>query len=54
MAVKGITVSGNVIEDGGHVYQEGCGVLAQNMEDTVIAHNEIRHFRYTGILHDEH
>ena len=49
VATKGIMVSGNVIEDGGHFYQEGCGVLAQNMEDTVIAHNEIRHFRYTGV-----
>ena len=49
-ATKRITVSGNVIEDGGHVYLEGCGVLVQrSVEDTVISHNEIHHFRYTGV-----
>lgn len=46
---SGHVVENNLIEDGGHVYQEGCGVLAQIGIDCAIKHNEIRYFRYTGI-----
>ena len=43
------TVSNNIISDGGFIWQEGCGVLAQNIGDTNITHNEIARFRYTGV-----
>ena len=46
---KGHVVEDNLIEDGGHVFQEGCGVLAQVGQDVAILHNEIRYFRYTGV-----
>jgi hypothetical protein len=46
----GITVSDNVLTDGGYVYQEGCGVLSQNSVANIhILHNEISYFRYTGV-----
>ena len=44
-----IVVANNIIEDGGHVYQEGCGVLAQAVAHTVIQHNLIFNFSYTGV-----
>eukprot|EP00041_Stephanoeca_diplocostata_P021703 m.510180 g.510180 ORF g.510180 m.510180 type:complete len:748 (-) comp21889_c0_seq42:33-2276(-) len=47
--VLGNYVANNVMSDGGHVYQQGCGVLAQNVGNTTITHNEIHHFRYTGV-----
>jgi sialate O-acetylesterase len=47
--ITGNVVIDNVLTDGGHFYQEGCGVLAQDASDTVIAHNEISDFRYTGV-----
>ena len=46
---EGHLVADNVMTDGGHVCQEGCGVLAQNIGNTTITHNEIGHFRYTGV-----
>ena len=46
---QGNNVTDNVLEDGGWVYQEGCGVLAQKVSSTFISHNEIRRFRYTGV-----
>jgi hypothetical protein len=46
---EGHVVADNVMSDGGHVCQEGCGVLAQNIGSTNITHNEIGHFRYTGV-----
>ena len=39
----------NELSDGGHVWQQGCGVLAQRVARTNISHNEIGHFRYTGV-----
>jgi len=42
-------VSGNVLEDGGHVWQMGCGILAQKVSNVQISHNEVSHFRYTGV-----
>ena len=38
-----------VLADGGKVWQEGCGVLAQKVSDVSIRHNEIARFRYTGV-----
>lgn len=38
---EGHLVADNVMTDGGHVCQEGCGVLAQNIGNTTITHNEI-------------
>eukprot|EP01050_Picozoa_sp_SAG11_P012177 SAG11_NODE_1338_length_5170_cov_4.262473_2_plen_748_part_00 len=46
---EGHLVADNVMSDGGHVCQEGCGILAQNIGNTTLTHNEIGHFRYTGI-----
>ena len=37
------------MSDGGHVCQEGCGILAQNIGNSTLSHNEIGHFRYTGV-----
>ena len=37
------------MSDGGHVCQEGCGILAQNIGNSTLTHNEIGHFRYTGV-----
>ena len=31
------------MSDGGHVCQEGCGILAQNIGNTTLTHNEITH-----------
>ena len=45
----GNVVMNNVMRDGGNIYQMGCGVLCQNSKDTLITHNEISYFKYTGI-----
>ena len=42
-------VSNNVLEQGGFVYQEGCGVLAQSVANVNISHNLIQNFSYTGV-----
>ena len=39
----------SVIEDGGHVHREGCGVLMQTARDTLLTHNRIGTLYYTGI-----
>jgi sialate O-acetylesterase len=39
--ITGNSVIDNVLTDGGHFYQEGCGVLAQDASDSIISHNEI-------------
>ena len=45
-ANAGCAVTDNVLEDGGHVFQEGAGVLAQNgLADLLLSHNEIRYYR---------
>ena len=46
---EGHTITDNIMLDGGHVCQEGCGVLAQNIGNSTISHNTIGHFKYTGI-----
>ena len=46
---EGHVVADNVLADGGHVFHQGCGVLAQAVADTSIAHNEIARFHYTGV-----
>ena len=38
-----------VIENGGLWFEEGCGVLAQQVTAASIEHNAIRHFGYTGV-----
>ncbi len=42
-------VTDNVITDGGHIWQEGCGVLSQHAASIDILHNEISYMRYTGV-----
>ena len=42
-------VSDSTLADGGHVWQQGAGVLAQNIARVKISHNHIHHFRYTGV-----
>lgn len=44
-----VTITDSVLEDGGHVYREGCGVLMQVAASCVVTHNDINTFRYTGI-----
>jgi hypothetical protein len=46
---KAIEVSDCVIEDGGHVHREGCGVLMQAAQDCVVTHNSIGNLYYTGV-----
>lgn len=46
---EGHVISNNIISDGGFIWQEGCGVFAQNIGATTISHNEIARFRYTGV-----
>lgn len=45
----GNLLTDSTLLDGGHWYQEGCGVLAQQVKDTAIVHNEIGNFSYTGV-----
>eukprot|EP00937_MAST-01D_sp_MAST-1D-sp2_P001583 g1583.t1 len=45
----GCAVEDNVLSDGGLVFPQGCGVLAQKVAAVSIAHNEIARFRYTGV-----
>lgn len=42
---EGVNVTDCILEDGGHVFQEGCGVLAQSTAGALIAHNIIRNFK---------
>jgi hypothetical protein len=46
---EGHAVYDSVLRDGGYVWQEGCGVLAQKVQNVTLSHNEIHHFRYTGV-----
>jgi hypothetical protein len=46
---QGNSLLNSILTDGGHVYQMGCGVLSQIAKNITISHNEISHFRYTGI-----
>jgi hypothetical protein len=46
---EGNEISDNVLEDGGHVIMEGCGVLAQSVAHSLITHNIITNFFYTGV-----
>lgn len=46
LRVLNCSVSDNLLEDGGYYYQEGCGVLAQQVAYASILHNEIRYFKY--------
>ena len=43
-----ITVADSVIENGGHVWREGVGVLMQSANRSVVEHNLISKFFYTG------
>jgi len=63
---EGNTVTDCTLEDGGHIYLEGCGIFAQSVANTNLQHNLIHDFAYTGIsvgwtwgyaptsLHDNH
>lgn len=46
---RGHSIVGNEIADGGLIWQEAVGILAQNVHDVKLKQNEIRSFRYTGI-----
>ena len=39
----------NALQDGGHVYKMGPGVMLQNCRGCAISHNSIHNFFYTGI-----
>jgi hypothetical protein len=43
-----ITVEDSVIENGGHVWRQAVGVLMQSANRSVVAHNSISRFFYTG------
>eukprot|EP00936_MAST-01D_sp_MAST-1D-sp1_P000968 g968.t1 len=45
----GCVVQDSILKDGGHIWQQGCGVLAQKVANVTIEHNEIADFRYTGV-----
>ena len=45
-----ITVSDSVIEDGGHVWRQGAGVLHQVANHSTISHNIVRKFFNIGAL----
>lgn len=45
----GTTVTNSILENGGAFYQEGAGVLAQQVVAANISHNTIRNFSYTGV-----
>ena len=45
----GNKISNNFMKNGGQIYQMGCGVLCQNSRDSLITHNEISYFKYTGV-----
>ena len=38
---EGHLIENNIMKDGGHVCQEGCGVLAQNIGNSTITHNDL-------------
>lgn len=44
-----ISLTDSVLEDGGHVWLQGCGVLMQAANGSTVSHNTIRRFSYTGI-----
>lgn len=46
---KNIQVADCVIQDGGHIHREGCGVLLQAASDCVVTHNSIGNLYYTGV-----
>ncbi len=45
----GTVVTNCILELGGKVYQEGCGVLAQNVAQLHVSHNTISNYSYTGV-----
>jgi hypothetical protein len=48
-AAHNVTLADSVLEDGGQVWRDGVGVLMQVANDSLVTHNSIRRFRYTGI-----
>lgn len=44
-----ISLTDSTLEDGGHVWRQGCGVLMQAANGSTVSHNIIRRFSYTGI-----
>ncbi|XP_065836538.1 uncharacterized protein [Oscarella lobularis] len=44
-----ITITNSILEDGGHFYQMGCGILLQESGNNTLTHNLIHDFNYTGI-----
>jgi parallel beta-helix repeat protein len=49
MLTTNVTVANSVLEDGGHIYQMGCGVLLQESAMNNLSHNLIHDFYYTGV-----
>jgi hypothetical protein len=48
LEASNVTVADSVLEDGGHVWRMGCGVLLQAANTSTVEHNLIRQFLYTG------
>jgi len=47
--VRNLSLVDSELEDGGHVYKMGPGLLLQECHRCEIAHNRIHHFYYSGI-----
>eukprot|EP01084_Bolivina_argentea_P239897 403112_1 len=44
-----VSITNNYITNGGHIYDSGCGILAQQLSYSNITNNEISYFKYTGL-----
>ena len=44
-----ISLTDSTLQDGGHVWRQGCGVLMQAANGSLVSHNIVRGFSYTGI-----
>ena len=44
-----ISLTDSTLQDGGHVWRQGCGVLMQAANGSTVSHNTVRGFSYTGI-----
>jgi len=49
LVATGVTLQDSIIEDGGHVILEGCGVLLEQAHDNLVTHNTIRNMLYSGV-----
>lgn len=49
-AAHNITLVDSVVEDGGHVWRQGVGILMQTANMSHVTHNSVSRFFYTGTL----